>query len=459
MGVNIIDKRPVKRDRAVENRQRFLKRIKQTIKDQLPYIIQKKSLKDLGSTGGRVTVKKKSLSEPTWRHGKGGEIDTVITGNDRWVVGDMEPKPIGGSGGVGNGREAGRGKSEDDFIIELSKDEFLNYFFEDLELPDMIQMELSKLKLPTRENAGFQVDGSPNRLSVVRSYKQSMARRLPIIKTIDTEIANLSQLAVQLQTTDEIFDQLIKIGDEEIQLSPVDKTNSQYVCELLIKIEKRITYLEDRKKKLPMFEDVDLRYRCFVKKETPIAHATMIMIMDNSGSMQIREKTIARKFFWLLYSFLNKEYDEVELIFISHTDEAREMSEEEFFNTTESGGTVVSTALDLAAEIIREELVGKTNIYVAQVSDGDNDRTDNGTCSEILEDEILPYTRYYSYIQVDNYHDEDAVLSPSSLMTSGLWASYDAVCEKFKNMQIKRVAHERDIYPVFRELFKKKDSK
>ena len=102
-------------------------------------------------------------------------------------------------------------------------------------------------------------------------------------------------------------------------------------------------------------------------------------------------------------------------------------------------------------------MIGKTNIYVAQVSDGDNDSTDNGTCTEILEDEILPHARYYSYIQVDNYHEENSLIAtPASLSSSGLWRSYELVASKHKNLQIKRVYTERDIYPVFRELFKKK---
>jgi uncharacterized sporulation protein YeaH/YhbH (DUF444 family) len=144
------------------------------------------------------------------------------------------------------------------------------------------------------------------------------------------------------------------------------------------------------------------------------------------------------------------------MIFISHTETAVEMDEDEFFNTRISGGTIVSSALDLAAEIIDERLVGKTNIYVAQVSDGDNTDTDNGTCAEILEDDILPHVRYFAYVQVDNYHESINPTLTSLMHERGLWKSYKHVASNNEKLQVKRVYHEKDIYPVFRELFSKK---
>lgn len=217
--------------------------------------------------------------------------------------------------------------------------------------------------------------------------------------------------------------------------------------------------LQARYDNIPLFDDTDLRYRAKVKIETPSTHATMIMIMDNSGSMGEREKTIARKFFLLLYLFLRKSYEHVDIIPISHTTEAHELSEEEFFNTHESGGTLVSSALDLAHEIIDARLKGKTNVYIAQVSDGDNLDTDNGTCTEILEDDILPHVRYYAYVQVDDYHTSDDTsdpyLSTISSFGKGLWKAYESLSKRHAHFNIKRVNAEKDIYPVFRELFTK----
>jgi uncharacterized sporulation protein YeaH/YhbH (DUF444 family) len=444
MSLNIVDKRKVTSDRSIENRDRFLRRVKGAIKDQLPDIIKDRSLKDIDSQGGKVRIKRKTIGEPSIHHGEGGETDRVLPGNQKYVPDDMIPKPYEGAG---RGRRASNeGEGEDDLIIDLSRDEFLKYFFEDLELPHLIETQLSKLKETFRENAGFQPDGSPNRLSVVRSYKQSLVRRTAIRKTYEKELKELEEQLSGLAIFDlDLEDKspagvLAALKDPSFSAFPraFDNEVARY-REILKKLSN-----------VPLFEDMDLRYRSVITKEKPLSHATMVMIMDNSGSMGQKEKTIARKFFWLLYSFLRSEYDEVDMIFISHTVVAHEMDEEEFFNTHESGGTLVSSALDLAAEIIQTRLLNKTNVYVAQVSDGDNYDTDNGTCSEILEDDILPFTRYYAYVQVDNYH------GMSSSYDSGLWTTYEGIASKSSNFQVKRVVEEKDIYPVFRELFSKK---
>ena len=292
MSVNIVDKRKINRDRSTENRQRFLRRMRKTIKEQLPGIIQGRAIKDIANTGGSVKINRKTIREPSIHHDQGGIRDIVSHGNKKYVIGDEIEKDPDGQGGM-RGRQAGTGQSEDDFVVDISREEFLDFFFEDLELPDLIRTELTKLKEIKIEKAGFQPDGSPNNLSLIRSYKQSLIRRISLRNAIDEEIAEL---------------------EERLKGNPLDGVANARLKELI-----------KRKESLPLFEDMDLRYHASIKREIPIAHATMIMIMDNSGSMGLKEKTIARKFFWLLYSFLKREYDEVDMVFISHTDEAKEM--------------------------------------------------------------------------------------------------------------------------------------
>ena len=138
------------------------------------------------------------------------------------------------------------------------------------------------------------------------------------------------------------------------------------------------------------------------------------------------------------------------------------VTEEEFFAQGRTGTTIVSSALDLTAQIIKDELLGRTNIYVAQISDGDNEDTDNGTCREIMEDDIMPFVQYFAYVQIDDYHTDPAqALSPSGISTwgKGLWDAYKIVAESFKNFQMKRVHQDADIFPVFKELFKKRERK
>lgn len=448
----IIDRRTTaNRDRTSENRGRLLRRYKSAIKEQLPRILgDRKLLDNVRGGGGKVVIPKKSLSEPQFVYGDGGLKDTVLPGNDRWHEYDTIDKPQDGEdeGGAGDGPDG-----LDEFSIVLSREEFLKILFDDCELPFMVDTLVQKQAEITHENAGFQVAGSPNRLSIIRSYKNSKARRLSSSSALTEEIATLEQ------EIEDIFEAVRDTPGNGGQPSEAQK-------ERLAELATKIGELKIRKSILPLFDTTDLRFRTRVEKKLPKTHATMIMIMDNSGSMGEREKTIARKFFILLYLFLAQNYDKIDMRFISHTTTAKEMNEEEFFDTHENGGTIVSSALDLLVKMLAGEdtvgtpdelkntgeLKGRTNIYVAQVSDGDNTDTDNGTCSELLSDDILPFVNYFAYVQVEQESNPLGGLLSYSRRNS-LWATYEAISKNHPNHVSKRVTHERDIFGVFRSFF------
>jgi uncharacterized sporulation protein YeaH/YhbH (DUF444 family) len=437
--VQIIDRRRMSRSKTTENRSRFIKRYKDTIKKTITDTFMNQKLSDTATSGGKAKLSGKTLKEPVIHHGEGGIVDRVLPGNRHYSEGDMLPKPDGG-GGIGDGDGAGTGSSMDEFTIVLDNKEFLDLLFDDLELPRLTKTMLLSAKTTAFKNAGFTPDGNPSNLSVIRTYKQALARRICIKGSIEEE---LSELAFRIIALDGMIEPANRIYDLEIS----DELAALYQL---------YDDLKSRQENIPLFDDNDLRFRAKVKVETPSTHATMVMLMDNSGSMGEREKTIARKFFLLLYLFLRRTYDDVAMVFISHTTDAKELTEEEFFNTRESGGTLVSSGLDLMHGIIDERLLDKTNIYVAQVSDGDNMDNDNGTCVEILEDDILPHARYYAYVQVDDYHTSD--IAPYHVHGKGLWKAYEGLSKKISHFNVKRVSDEKDIYPVFRELFSKQQS-
>lgn len=443
----IIDRRKTaNRDRTSENRGRLLRRYKGAIKEQMPKILgDRKLLDNIKGGGGRVVIPKKDLSEPQFVYGEGGLKDTVLPGNDRWAEYDTIEKEQDGEGSPGTEGPDGL----DEFSVILSREEFLRILFDDCELPFMVDTLVQKQTDITHENAGFQVSGSPNRLSIIRSFKHSKMRRLGIGTMLQAEIDELRQQQADL---------------EEGALTLQDKLAVEPQAAA---IQERIGELERRKLLLPLFDDTDLRYRCRVEKKVPKTHATMIMIMDNSGSMGEREKTIARKFFILLYLFLSQNYDQIDMRFISHTTQAKEMDEKEFFETHENGGTIVSSALDLLVDVLDGEdtagtpaavrgggsLKGKTNIYVAQISDGDNTETDNGTCSELLRDDILPFVNYFAYVQVEQEGSNPLSGLLSYARRNTLWTTYEDVSKDHPNHVNKRVTHERDIFGVFRAFF------
>jgi uncharacterized sporulation protein YeaH/YhbH (DUF444 family) len=204
-----------------------------------------------------------------------------------------------------------------------------------------------------------------------------------------------------------------------------------------------VTQLRDRLKRVPFLDPFDLRYRNRMREPMPTSKAVMFCLMDVSGSMDESRKDLAKRFFILLYLFLSRHYEKTEVVFIRHHTQASEVTEDEFFHATESGGTVVSSALTLMNDIIRERYMGSEwNIYGAQASDGDNWQQDSSKCRELLDSKILPLVRYYAYVQVA---DED----------QNLWEEYTRVRDSNVNFAMQKICTPAQIFPVFRDLFKK----
>ena len=149
----------------------------------------------------------------------------------------------------------------------------------------------------------------------------------------------------------------------------------------------------------------------------------------------------------LLHLFLSRHYTAVDVVFIRHTTEAQEVDEETFFRDTETGGTVISTALEEMQRIVKERYpVDDWNIYAAQASDGHNFDDDMERCLELLNNDLLPLCQYFAYIEVA---PEDGMPS----MQSVAWSGYTEVAAANPHFAMKRVTNPGEIYPVFRELF------
>jgi uncharacterized sporulation protein YeaH/YhbH (DUF444 family) len=166
-------------------------------------------------------------------------------------------------------------------------------------------------------------------------------------------------------------------------------------------------------------------------------------------------KDLAKRFYILLYIFLKRRYKNVELVFIRHTHQASEVDEDTFFHSPETGGTVVSTALEEMQRVIEDRFDPSAwNIYAAQASDGDNTASDNERTANLLVNKILPACQYYAYLEVGR----DIEHFPPGFIRrdSDLWQTYEAVVASGAPLAMRKVGHRRDIYPVFRDLFARK---
>lgn len=428
-----IDRRLNPKGKSLGNRQRFIKKVEEASKKALRDAIKNKKIQDIGN-GEKIIVPADTLSQPRFTHkSNSGKSQRVLSGNKEFAEGDRIPKPQSGSGG-GGGEGSPDGSGNDDFVFVLNREEFLDILFEDLELPDLVKKDLKKTLTSTPQRAGYTNTGSPSNLDVERSYKTSLGRRIALRRPSNSEIEELeNELNLLLEN---------------------EEKNKERILELQEKLE----LLLKRQKQVPFFDDVDMKFRLFKKHPNPTSNAVMFCLLDVSGSMDETKKDWAKRFFTLLYLFLQRQYKNVEIVFIRHHSEAKEVDEYEFFNSTETGGTVVSTALEVMKQVIDDRYPSDAwNIYAGQASDGDNFHSDNPKTTELLN-ELLLKIQYFAYIQISNTPRSAALdlYGRAVNSDSNLWAVYTDVAKKFNNLQCKFITEKGHIWTVFRALFERK---
>ncbi|CAM3957766.1 YeaH/YhbH family protein [Pseudoalteromonas byunsanensis] len=417
---HFIDRRLNGKNKSTLNRQRFIRRYKKQIKEAVSDAINKRSVTDT-SSGESISIPQRDISEPVFHQGKGGDRERIHPGNDQFSTGDkIQRPPSGQGGGAGPGDASDQGEGEDDFVFSISKDEYLDLLFEDLELPNLKQSQLDKLVQMKTHRAGFCNDGMPSNLDIVRSLRGSLARRVAMSASKRRRLTE---------------------AEEELQAllnEPVPP--HQKITEL----EAEIAELKQKIAAVPFIDNYDLRFRNYEKRPHPTSKAVMFCLMDVSGSMDQATKDMAKRFYILLYQFLTRTYKDIEVVYIRHHTQAKEVDEQEFFYSQETGGTIVSSALKLMDEIVKERYSqGDWNIYAAQASDGDNWADDSPHCTDIMTNKLLKVVRYYAYIEI------------TTRAHQSLWREYQAIANTHDNFAMQHIRTVEDIYPIFRELFKK----
>jgi uncharacterized protein len=420
---SIIDRRLAGKNKSIGNRERFLRRYKTQIREAVKRAIDGRGIRDI-ERGEEIRIPKRDITEPVFGHGSGGVREVVHPGNQDFIRGDRIERPKGGGGGgSGKGQASDSGEGEDDFVFALSKEEFMQVFFEDLALPHLVRTQLAETPEWKYHRAGFTSDGTPNNLHVVRSMRGAIGRRIAIGAGPRQELREMQQR----------LDALLR------EAEPGDADATREIESLKLEI----AALRARIERIPYLDPIDLRFRNRIKVPVPTSKAVMFCLMDVSGSMDEARKELSKRFFILLYLFLTRHYEKIELVFIRHHTQAAEVDEENFFHARETGGTVVSSALALMEEIIRARYnPSEWNIYGAQASDGDNWHHDSGRCRELLAERILPLCRYYAYVQVAEEEQN-------------LWEEYTQLLEAHPHFAMRKATAADQIYPVFRDLFKK----
>src|SRR5580765_413058 len=240
--MNIVDRRPNPKGKSLSNRQRFLARARVEVKSAVQEALRKRKVADVGH-GEKVAIPTRGISEPLFHHNRRtGRSDHVVPGNKEYVRGDEIPRPQGGEGQ--GGREGSPdGGGEDSFEFTLSKEEFLDMFFEDLELPDLVKKSLKDTTAFDLQRAGYTVTGNPSNLSIPRTLRMSMARRISLRRPKLSEIDALREAVEEARAKGEEAE-----GDR-----------------LALELERIVR----RSKIIPYIDPIDVRYRRFDKMPRP----------------------------------------------------------------------------------------------------------------------------------------------------------------------------------------------
>jgi len=421
MTVRIVDRRQDSKNRSSVNRSRFIRRFRGQIRRAVADAVAKRGIRDLES-GERIGIPGKDISEPHFRHGKGGVRESVHPGNDRFLPGDQIDRPLGGQQGQGTGKASPDGEGIEEFVFTLTRDEFLDIFFDELALPNLVKRQLARVDDYKRVRAGFTQTGVPTNINLVRTMRGAAGRRMAVG---GPDATRLRKLQAELEAA--------------LAATPPDEAEIE-------QLQREIACLRKKRDAIPFIDPLDLRYSNRVRIPQPSTQAVMFCLMDVSGSMDEARKQMAKRFFMLLYLFLNRNYEHIEVVFIRHHTAAEEVDEDTFFHARETGGTVVSTALRLMRDIIVERYSSANwNIYAAQASDGDNWNDDSPKCRELLATSILPLVQYFAYIEITDGEPQN------------LWQEYQKLLAGNRDVfAMQRIGEASDIYPVFQELFRKR---
>lgn len=416
----VIDRRLNGKNKSTVNRQRFLRRYKAHIKKAVEQAVGRRSITDM-EHGEQISIPGRDIDEPIFHHGQGGRQTRVHPGNREFTSGDQIARPQGG-GGRGGSQASNSGEGEDDFVFQITQEEFLDFMFEDLALPNLIKRHLAGTDTFKPVRAGISQQGNPSRINIVRSMRAAHARRIALSG------GSRSRLRLAMREL------------EQLKLTQPDNLDG------IKALEEEIHALRRRVARIPFLDTFDLRYNLITKVPHPSSKAVMFCLMDVSGSMTQATKDLAKRFYILLYLFLQRNYERIEVVFIRHHTSAKEVDEEEFFYSRETGGTIVSSALRLMQQIVQDRYSpNEWNIYCAQASDGDNWNDDSPICRDLLINEIMPAMQYYCYVEITPREHQ------------ALWYEYEQVAAKFaESFAQQQIVGAGDIYPVFRNLFQKR---
>jgi sporulation protein YhbH len=382
-------------DRAAGDRSRHRQKIEKAIKESIKDVIAEESI--IGQSGSKkIRIPVRGIKEHRFVYGANEKNKHVGSAQGKEIkqgqrIGHKRrQKPS-----EGQGDQPGNKPGEEMYEIEMSLEELAGYLFNDLELPELEKKNFKFTSQKKMKRKGKRPYGIRPRLSKKETIKQKIRRKKAAIKagTYDPES------------------------------------------------EERFT-----------FHQSDLRYKHIAPVTKENTAAVVFFVMDVSGSMTKSKKFLARSFFFLLYQFLNHKYSNIDVVFVSHTADAREVNEEQFFTQVPNGGTLVSTGLKKVEEVIEKRYhPNNWNIYTFYCGDGDNWAIDNKEALETFR-RLKEINQIMCYAEIGRLHDyREYSLFSGSAPAKRLW-DWMQMAEG-KNFKRIRLEEAKDIWAAFKKLF------
>tara|TARA_R110002110_G_scaffold274326_1_gene489605 strand:+ start:570 stop:1814 length:1245 start_codon:yes stop_codon:yes gene_type:complete len=397
-------------DRAASDRMRHKKKIEKAIKESIKDVIAEESI--IGQNGKKkIKIPVRGIKEYRFIFGNNENNKTVGSGGEHSLKRGQKigQKRAQQGGGQGTGRATDK-KGDEYYDVEVTLEELAEYLFSDLELPDLEKKQFRFIAQETVKRKGYRFKGIRPRLSKKETLKRKIRRQ--------------------------------KMA------------------------EKSGTYDPESDERFPFHKD-DLKYHHIKPKIKENSTAVIFFLMDVSGSMSQERKFLARSFFFLLYQFLNHKYEQVEVIFISHSTNAERVSEDDFFKIGTTGGTIISSCLDLELDVVEKEFHPNSwNIYSFYCGDGENWSSDNEKCLDLFK-EIKSISQLTGYCEINEHYkgladevDENDLFHGTpwgtfsawkNEETDNLWSKLNPLCDnKFKKVMIGESNH---IWRAFHALF------
>jgi len=370
-------------DRSARDRIRHREKIKDSIRDNIGDILAEESI--IGRDQDKI-IKVPIRSIKEYRFIYGENTPGVAQGDGKQKPGDVVEKASPGDPNVGEG---GDQPGIDAFETDITLDELINIMFDDLELPEL---EKRSLKQIVSEDA------------TKRKGKRHVGIRPRLDKRSTARNRVRRKLAVHRSRAD----------------------------------------FEEDEDRFPFHKD-DMRFFHIAPTTREESNAVVFCIMDTSGSMGTVKKYLARSFYFLLYQFVRQKYQNVEVVFIAHHTEAKEVTEEEFFHKVESGGTYISSGYRKALEIITDRYHPSLwNIYAFHCSDWDNFYSDNDRAVHAAE-ELCKVCNLFGYGEIKP--------SGSAYYSGSMLEVFSQV--KQDNFQTVVIERKEDLWPGFRSFLTK----